>query len=154
MMILCVIIVQERHNTWAAMRVIGRPGLAAALCSTAATICYINALCHTSVADVAVPFAVAPFIIAGLGLGVKEMWTTLAASVVAMIVVIVVVGALTDGHLLGDVLGVWHGALHGNYDVDYSPASRDADVAGGMHVGAAVPNSGLATRLPFRYRRD
>ena len=105
MMILCVIIVQERHNTWAAMRVIGRPGLAAALCSTAATICYINALCHTSVADVAVPFAVAPFITAGLGwlwLGVKEMWTTLVASVVAMTGVIVVVGALTDGHLLGD----------------------------------------------------
>jgi drug/metabolite transporter (DMT)-like permease len=73
---------------------------------TAATICYINALRHTSVADVAVLFAVAPLITAGLGwlcLGVREMWSTVAASLVAMIgVTIIVGGALTDGHLFGD----------------------------------------------------
>jgi drug/metabolite transporter (DMT)-like permease len=109
LMILCVIVVQERRNTVAAIQAIGRPGVAAALCSTAATICYINALRHTSVADVAVLFAVAPFIAAGLGwlcLGVREMWSTVAASLVAMIgVTIIVGGALTDGHLFGDILG-------------------------------------------------
>jgi hypothetical protein len=58
LMILCVIAVQERRNTWSAIRAIGRPGLVAASCSTAATIFYINALRHSSVAEVAVIFAV------------------------------------------------------------------------------------------------
>src|ERR1700761_3363069 len=43
LMILAVIAVQERRNTWTAFQAIGRPGLAAALCSTAATILYLNA---------------------------------------------------------------------------------------------------------------
>src|SRR5437660_575767 len=66
-MILCVIVVQERGRTVAAIRAIGRPGFAAALCSTAATILYLNAFRRTSVADVAVIFAAAPFVTAGLG---------------------------------------------------------------------------------------
>jgi drug/metabolite transporter (DMT)-like permease len=108
LMILCVIVVQERRNTWTAMRAIGRPGVVAALCSTAATIFYLNAFRRTSVADVAVIFAAAPFLTAGLGwfwLGVREAWTTLAASLVALIgVSIMVNGAVADGHLTGDLL--------------------------------------------------
>src|ERR1700693_1628482 len=38
LMILCVIAVQERRNTWSAIRAISRPGLVAASCSTAATL--------------------------------------------------------------------------------------------------------------------
>jgi drug/metabolite transporter (DMT)-like permease len=109
LMILCVIAIQKRHATWSAIRAIGRPGIAAALCSTTATIFYINALRHTSVADVAVLFATAPFITAGLGwlwLGVRELWTTIAASFVAVLgVAIMMGGAITDGHLFGDILG-------------------------------------------------
>jgi drug/metabolite transporter (DMT)-like permease len=86
LMILCVIAVQERRNTWSAIRAISRPGLVAASCSTAATIFYINALRHSSVADVAVIFAVAPFLTAGLG------WLWLVG------------GAIADGHLIGDIL--------------------------------------------------
>jgi drug/metabolite transporter (DMT)-like permease len=82
---------------------------ASALCSTTATIFYINALRHTSVADVAALFATAPFITAGLGwlwLGVREPWSTIAASFVAVLgVAIMTGGAITDGHLLGDILG-------------------------------------------------
>jgi drug/metabolite transporter (DMT)-like permease len=108
MMILCVIVAQERRNTLAAMRAIGRPGVAAALCSTAATILYLNAFRRTSVADVAVIFAVAPFLTAGLGwlcLGVREAWTTLVASLVVVVgVSIMVSGAVADGHLTGDLL--------------------------------------------------
>src|SRR5215468_4719599 len=44
----------------ATVRRIGRPGLVAAGCSTAATICFINALRETSVADVLVINATAP----------------------------------------------------------------------------------------------
>jgi drug/metabolite transporter (DMT)-like permease len=108
LMILCVIIAQERRNTLAAIEAIGRPGVAAALCSTAATILYLNAFRRTSVADVAVIFAAAPFLTAGLGwlwLGVREAWTTLAASHVAMIgVCIMVNGAVAGGRLIGDLL--------------------------------------------------
>jgi drug/metabolite transporter (DMT)-like permease len=108
LMILCVIVARERRSTWPAIRAIGRPGLAAALCSTAATLFYINALRRTSVADVAVIFAAAPFLTAGLGwlwLGLTEAWTTLAAILVAMVGVgIMVGGATADGHLTGDLL--------------------------------------------------
>jgi drug/metabolite transporter (DMT)-like permease len=108
LMILCVIAVQERRHTWGAIRAIGRPGVVAACCSTAATMFYINALRHSSVADVAVIFAAAPFLTAGLGwlwLGVREAWTTLVASFAALLgVTIMVGGAVADGHLFGDVL--------------------------------------------------
>jgi drug/metabolite transporter (DMT)-like permease len=110
LMILCVIAVQERGRTWTAFRAIGRPGIAAALCSTTATIFYINALRHTSVADVAILFAIAPFITAGLGwlwFSVREPWTTIAASFVAVLgVSIMMGGAVSDGHLLGNLLGL------------------------------------------------
>lgn len=108
LMIFCVVLVQERHGTWHAMRAIGWPGVVAAACSTAATILYINAFRLTSVADVAVIFAVAPFITAGLGwlwLGTKEPLSTLVASAIAVMgVSIMVGGAITDGHLAGDLL--------------------------------------------------
>jgi drug/metabolite transporter (DMT)-like permease len=108
LMIFCVVLMQERRNTWRAIAAIGGPGLVAAACSTAATILYINAFRRTSVADVAVIFAAAPFVTAGLGwlcLGLREAWSTLAASFVALLGVgIMVGGAISDGHLLGDVL--------------------------------------------------
>jgi drug/metabolite transporter (DMT)-like permease len=108
LMILCVIIVQERRRTVAAMRAVGRPGLAAAICSTAATFLYINALRRTSVADVAVIFAAAPFLTAGLGwlwLRLTVDWTTLGASLLALLGIgIMVGGAAIEGHLFGDIL--------------------------------------------------
>jgi drug/metabolite transporter (DMT)-like permease len=106
--ILCVIVWQERSRTLAAIRAVGRPGFVAALCSTAATILYLNAFRRTSVADVAVIFAAAPFLTAGIGwlwLGLTEAWTTLAASVFALLGVgIMVSGAAIEGHLIGDLL--------------------------------------------------
>jgi drug/metabolite transporter (DMT)-like permease len=112
LMILAVVVVRERHGGWRsvgrAVRAVGWPGLVAAACSTAATILYINAFRRTSVADVAVIFAVAPFVTAALGwlcLGLREAWSTLAASLLAVLGVgIMVGGAVTDGHLTGDLL--------------------------------------------------
>src|SRR5579872_3846024 len=110
LMILCVIIVQERGRTLAAIRAIGRPGFAVALCSTAATILFMNAFRRTSVADVVVILATAPFLTAAIGflwLGVKEAWTTLAASLVAFLGVgIMTSGAVTEGHLIGDLFAL------------------------------------------------
>jgi drug/metabolite transporter (DMT)-like permease len=108
LMILCVIAARERGGALASIRAIGRPGLAAAFCSTAATILFLNAFRHTSVADAVVIFAVAPLLTAGIGflwLGVTEPWTTLAASMAALLGVSVMMGgAMTEGHLLGDLL--------------------------------------------------
>ena len=46
-MILCVIVIQERHNSSVAIRAMDRPGVGAALGSTAATILYLNAFRRT-----------------------------------------------------------------------------------------------------------
>ena len=94
----------------AALRRIGRPGLVAAGCSTAATICFINALRETSVADVLVINATAPFMTAAMAwawTGVRERRTTLLASGVALLgVVVMVVPTLGSGHLLGNGLAL------------------------------------------------
>jgi len=101
-----------RHGAEAAkaFRAIGRPGLVVAGCSTAATICFINALRETTVADVLVINATAPFLTAALAwawTGARERWTTLAASFVALLGVVVTVdAALASGHLLGDFLAL------------------------------------------------
>lgn len=108
LMILAVIVIQERHKTLAAIRAVGLPGLAAACASTAATMFYLNALRHTSVADVAIIFAAAPFVTAGLGwlwLGEKAAVATLIASAFALLGVgIMMSGAATGGRLFGDLL--------------------------------------------------
>jgi drug/metabolite transporter (DMT)-like permease len=115
LMILGVIVARERGRTLAAFRAIRGPGVAAALCSTGATILYLNAFRRTSVADVAVIFAAAPFLTAGLGwlwLGVTEAWTTLLASLVAVLgVCIMMSGAVIEGRLVGDLLAFGMTAL-------------------------------------------
>lgn len=98
----------------AALRRIGRPGLIAAGCSTAATICFINALRQTAVADVLVINATAPFVTAVMAwawTGVVERRSTLLASCVALLgVVVMVVPALGpglgSGRLLGNLLAL------------------------------------------------
>jgi drug/metabolite transporter (DMT)-like permease len=99
----------------AALRRIGRPGLVAAGCSTAATICFINALRETSVADVLVINATAPFMTAAMAwawIGVRERRTTLLASGVALLGVVVMVVptlgplGLGSGRLLGNGLAL------------------------------------------------
>jgi drug/metabolite transporter (DMT)-like permease len=94
----------------AALRRIGRPGLVAAGCSTMATICFINALRETSVADVLVINATAPFMTAAMAwawTGVRERRSTLVASGVALLgVVVMVVPTLGSGRLLGNGLAL------------------------------------------------
>ncbi len=101
---------QNRRDTLAGVRAIGGPGLVAASLSTLATIFFINAFRRTSVADVTVIWATAPFVTAALGwlwIGQKESWMTFLASAAALLGVIVMVGgAVTEGHLVGDLLAL------------------------------------------------
>jgi drug/metabolite transporter (DMT)-like permease len=102
------IVWRYRKDTLAVARAIGVPGLVAASLSTLATIFFINAFRRTSVADVTVIYATAPFVTAALSwlwIGEREGWTTLLASAVALAGVVVMVGgAVAQGHILGDVL--------------------------------------------------
>ena len=76
----------------AALRAIGRDGLMVALCSALATVCFLNALRLTSVADVLVIGATAPFVTAAMAwvfIGEREDLMTLLASLVAVLGVVV-----------------------------------------------------------------
>src|SRR5262249_37575197 len=98
------------RDTLAAIRAIGSAGLLVAACSTVATICFINALQRTSVADVMVITATTPFFaaaIAWLWTGERESPITLAASVAALLgVVLTFDGALSAGRLFGNLLAL------------------------------------------------
>ncbi len=81
-----------------------------AACSAVATVCFINALRRSTVADVTVIYATAPFLTAAIGwvwLGSRESRVTLAASGVALLGVVVMFGAAaSEGHLFGDLLAL------------------------------------------------
>ena len=101
---------QYGRDTFAAFRAIGRAGLLAAACSTIATVCFINALRRTTVADVMVINATAPFItaaIAWLCTAERESRTTLVASAVAFLGVAAMFNvAMSAGHLVGNLLAL------------------------------------------------
>jgi drug/metabolite transporter (DMT)-like permease len=100
----------HRRDTAAAFRAVGRAGLLVAACSTVATICFINALQRTSVADVMVINATTPFFaaaIAWLWTGERESRVTLLASFAALLgVVFTFDGAVPAGRLLGNALAL------------------------------------------------
>jgi drug/metabolite transporter (DMT)-like permease len=105
----CVVWREGAGALWV-LRRIGWPGLVAAGCSTVATICFVNALRETTVADVLVINATAPFVTAGLAwawTGERERWTTFVASSVALLgVIVTVVDAFGSGRLLGNALAL------------------------------------------------
>jgi drug/metabolite transporter (DMT)-like permease len=101
---------REGRGAPATLRAIGRDGLLVALCSALATVCFINALWLTSVADVLVIGATAPFLTAAMAwalLGEREDMTTLIASLMAVLGVVVMVGGVQEeGRLLGNLLAL------------------------------------------------
>jgi drug/metabolite transporter (DMT)-like permease len=101
---------QHGRATLAAIRAMGRPGLVAGACSTAGTFCFIHALRLTSVAEVTVIFATAPFLAAALSwLWFRERQSpaTLAASALALGGVLIMTGsAPASGHLAGNLLAL------------------------------------------------
>lgn len=100
----------EGRNSLAAMRAIGWPGVVATICSGVATILFINAFRLTSVADVVILFATAPFVTAAIArvcYGTRVDGATLVASLAVLLGVAVMFGgAAGQGHLAGDLLGM------------------------------------------------
>lgn len=99
---------RERGRVVTAVRAIGRDGLLVALCSALATVCFLNALRLSTVADVLVIDATIPFVTAGIAwlvIGEREDWVTLAATVAAVVGVAVMMGAAASGgRLSGNLL--------------------------------------------------
>ncbi len=101
---------QHGTATTKAFRSIGLPGLFAGACSTIATICFIQSLRLTTVADVTIIYATAPFIAAAatwLWTRQRESWVTLLASLLALVGVVVMFDtAFALGHLSGNLLAL------------------------------------------------
>ncbi len=101
---------RERAGFTKAVRAIGRDGLLIALCSALATVCFLNGMRLSTVADVMVIDAMIPFLTAGIAwlvIGEREDKATLVATLAAVAGVGVMAGpAITGGRLAGDVLGL------------------------------------------------
>jgi len=100
----------EHGRVVQAVRDIGRDGMLIAVCSAVATVCFLNALRLSSVADVLVIDATIPFMTAGIAwlvIGEREDSVTLLASLAALAGVVVMAGsAVEGGRLLGDLLAL------------------------------------------------
>lgn len=98
----------ERRNTVAVFRSVGVSGLAVAVLSALATVCYLSALRLTTVAEVMAINATSPFIsgaLAWLILGERERRSAIVASGVALVGVVVMVGPeAVQGQLFGAAL--------------------------------------------------
>ena len=108
LLLFVVLAYRERGRVVRAILDIGRDGLLTALCSAVATVCFLNALKLSSVADVLVIDATIPFVTAGMAwlvLGEREDRITLMATLAALLGVAVMTGfAGADGHLAGNLL--------------------------------------------------
>jgi drug/metabolite transporter (DMT)-like permease len=86
----------------------GWEGAVVALCSALATVCFLNAMRLTAVADVMVIDAAIPFVTAALAwaiLGERESWWTLGATLTAFAgMAIMAAPAVAHGQFLGDLL--------------------------------------------------
>lgn len=106
-----------RHGAgaFAGLRASGGVGLATCACSAIGTVCFIQALRHTSVAHVTIIYATAPFLaaaLARLAFGERQRARTLTASLVALAGVTVTVGLSPGGGAwLGDALALAMTAL-------------------------------------------
>ena len=115
LLIAAFIVWRERAAIGSAIIAVGSAGLLTAACSTLGTVCFITALRETTVADVTVIYATAPFI----AVAIAWAWTrehpgraTLAASVLALVGVVVMCdAALSTGRVLGDLLALGMTAL-------------------------------------------
>ena len=102
------IAVMHRAKTITVVRQIGWPGVVVAVLSALATVCYLQALRLTSVAEVMAINATSPFVsglLAYFIIGEREHWKVVAGSLVALIGVGIMVGpGALGGHAAGAML--------------------------------------------------
>jgi len=103
-----VVVFQQRGRLMQSIRAMGIEGVLVAICSALATVCFLNAMRLTAVADVMVIDAAIPFVTAALAwliLGERESWWTLGATIAAFAgMAIMAAPAVASGHFLGNLL--------------------------------------------------
>jgi drug/metabolite transporter (DMT)-like permease len=108
--VIAILVWQQGSAAWRSIPAMGLPGLAVTALSSSGMIFFIHAFRHTSVADVAIIYAAAPFVTAGIAwLWLRERpgRGTLIASAIAFVGVAVMVGgAFRLGNLLGDLFAL------------------------------------------------
>jgi drug/metabolite transporter (DMT)-like permease len=104
------VICENGRRAGAVVRTIGASSLWVALFSTIATICFLNALRLTTVAEVMIINATSPFItgvLARLFIGERERWTTLVVSLAAFLGIAIMFNpAAAPDHLAGNLLAL------------------------------------------------
>jgi drug/metabolite transporter (DMT)-like permease len=105
-----ILVWQHGSAAWRSIPAMGLPGLAVTALSSAGMIFFIHAFRHTSVADVGIIYAAAPFVTAGIAwfwLGEPPGRGTLIASAIAFLGVAVMVGgSVRLGNWLGDMFAL------------------------------------------------
>jgi drug/metabolite transporter (DMT)-like permease len=105
-----ILVWQHGSAAWRSIPAMGLPGLAVTALSSAGMIFFIHAFRHTSVADVGIIYAAAPFVTAGIAwywLRERPGRGTLIASAIAFLgVAIMVGGSVRLGNWLGDMLAL------------------------------------------------
>ena len=99
----------RQRGVWRSLRRMGWLGWFFVIQTAVGMICYLEALRHTSVANVAVIYATAPFLAAGLAwlvLRERPTFRSLLASLVALVGVALMVGFGSRRGLLGDLLAL------------------------------------------------
>lgn len=108
--IAAILVWQNGSRSFIVLRQMGWPGLLIAALSTTGMMFFINALRLTTVADVALLFAAAPFVtalFAWLAIGETASRATLIASAIACIGIVIMVGnAASATNLLGSLLAL------------------------------------------------
>ena len=105
-----VVVWQLRGKLGPSILAMGWEGVVVTVCSAVATVCFLNAMRLTAVADVMVIDAVIPFITAGLAwliLREQESWRTLVATLAAFAgMALMAAPAVAEGRFLGDLLAL------------------------------------------------
>ncbi len=103
-----IVLIQQRGQLMSAIRAMGVEGALVAICSALATVCFLNAMRLSSVADVMVIDAAIPFVTAAMAwliLGERESWWTLGATALAFAGMAIMAGpAVAQGRFAGDLL--------------------------------------------------
>jgi drug/metabolite transporter (DMT)-like permease len=105
--IAAVMVAMQGWRSLAQAGSLGRPGWVFAIVSALGMICFITSLRYTTVAHVAVIYATAPLLAAGIGwlwLGERPRLFALIASLAAIAGVAIMAGLSAEGSLFGDLL--------------------------------------------------
>jgi drug/metabolite transporter (DMT)-like permease len=115
------VVIRYQRAAGQAFRRIGKPGLAAALCLSTASLCFLQALHFTTIANISFLVAAHPFFAAALAwLLLKErvtLRTWFAAALALAGVLLMVLEGLAFGRALGNILGLAAAILSAGYAV-------------------------------------